>query len=65
MKKFMRVAVVIGAMLVALLGLSACDNRPCLRGHYSNMTIVHSTGKSTYVTVQPVWHCDKYGPKRK
>jgi hypothetical protein len=62
-KKFARVAVAVAAMLVALLGLSACNDRPCVQGHYNYVPVVHTTGKTTYTTIQPVWNCDEYGKK--
>jgi hypothetical protein len=60
-----RVLVAVAAMLLAMIGIVGCDDRPCLRGHYMFVPVVHSTGKSTYTTITPVWVCDQYGEKKK
>lgn len=55
--KIRRLLATIVLVIGVMLGLNACDNRPCLRGHYDYMPEV--AGKS--VIVVPVWDCDVYG----
>jgi hypothetical protein len=60
-------ATVIGAGV--LIGTAGCDpGAPCLRGHYEYLPQTHwiytSKGRSsTYITIDPVWYCDEYGPE--
>jgi uncharacterized lipoprotein YajG len=58
----------IALILLALVALTACDNRKCLEGHYNYIPVVQQNciynGKTTtctpYTTILPVWFCDKY-----
>jgi hypothetical protein len=63
-KRLIRVVVALVLMFLAAVGIVGCDNRPCLKGHYDFMPVTHVVGKSTTVTMQPVWHCDQYGKKK-
>jgi hypothetical protein len=59
--KIRRLLVTILVVAGVVLGVSSCDNRPCLRGHYDYEPMPISTGKTTTVTIVPVWFCDVYG----
>jgi hypothetical protein len=64
-KRLIRVTVALAFMFLAAIGIVGCDDRPCLKGHYMFVPMVHSTGKSTYTTITPVWVCDQYGKAKK
>lgn len=68
MGRVTRWSLIVVLALVAALLLSACgDDRPCLKSHTQLMwvPIVHSTGKSTYVSYVfiPQTVCDEHVPE--
>lgn len=54
----MRKAIVAAICLVALAGCK--DYGRCLESHVMLMPIVHSVGKTTFVTLMPMTICDRY-----
>lgn len=50
------------AVVAATVGLSACDDRECLNGHYITTMVPIVSGKVTTMMPQQTWVCDQYAP---
>jgi hypothetical protein len=57
-----RSIIAVSALAAGILaGTSACDTGPaCVSGHYDYVPMPIYNGKTTIITVMPVWQCDVY-----
>ena len=65
----MKASKVVAASVVAagvVMGASACNTGPaCVSGHYNYIPVPVYNGKTTVITIMPIWECDSYATSSK